>query len=44
MEIKKARKNNGKIKLYPIKFEDAVRNLLKVKPLRRKTNDNKDNC
>jgi hypothetical protein len=31
METKKTEKRNGKIKLYPLKFEDAVKEIVQVK-------------
>jgi hypothetical protein len=31
METKKAEKRNGKIKLYPLKFEDAVKEIVQAK-------------
>jgi hypothetical protein len=30
-EIKERKQRNGKLSLYPLKFEDAVKDLLKVK-------------
>jgi len=33
MATKKADKNNGKLSLYPLKFEEAAKDIVKVKPV-----------
>jgi len=42
-ELKENKQRNGKLSLYPLKFEEAVKGLLKVKPKgNNKAQDNKN--
>ena len=41
MATEKSDKKNGKMSLYPLKFEEAVKDLLKTKPIGNSKSDNK---
>ena len=44
-ELKDNKRRNGKLSLYPLKFKEAVEDLLKVKPVNNlPQNDGKQNA
>lgn len=42
-ELKENKQRNGKLSLYPLKFEEAVKGFLEVKPESKKQNGKPDN-
>jgi|GEM_PF-5055892 len=41
-ELKENKRKNGRLSLYPLKFEEAVKDLLEVKPEDKKPSTNAD--